>query len=145
MPTNGTYNWSPRLIFGAIWTIFRAGAVPGIPGGRREPQGAENRPKTRGRIHNFILPKVFPVDPAACNLATLQPCKGSASGLGGRPLTSPQRHPEAYLRLEKVMQMIICIWLLVGFRPSLAPRPAPTGRVRKTVQNAPNISPGDQF
>ncbi len=33
----------------------------------------------------------------------------------------------------------------VVFRPNLAPRPVPTGRARKMVQNAPKISPGDQF
>ncbi len=47
--------------FGATCTIFRAGAVPGAPGARRGPQGAENRPKTRGRIYHFIRPKVCPV------------------------------------------------------------------------------------
>ncbi len=61
VPTNWTYNWSPGLIFGATCTLFRAGAMPGAPGVRRGPQGAENRPKTRGRIYNFILPKVCPV------------------------------------------------------------------------------------
>ncbi len=35
--------------------------------------------------------------------------------------------------------------VLAGFRPNLVPRPIPTGRVRKMVQNAPKISPGDQF
>ena len=34
---------------------------------------------------------------------------------------------------------------LDGFRPNLAPRPVPTGRARKTKQNAPKISLGDQF
>jgi hypothetical protein len=61
VPTNATYNWSPELIFDATCTIFRAGAVPGAPGARRGPQGAEKRPKTRGRIYHFILPKVCPV------------------------------------------------------------------------------------
>ncbi len=60
VPTNGTYNWSPGLILGATCTIFRAGAVPGAPGARRGPQGAEHRPRTRGRIYDFFLPKVCP-------------------------------------------------------------------------------------
>ena len=47
VPTNGPYNWSPELIFGATCTILWAGAVPGLPG----PRGAESRPKTRGRIY----------------------------------------------------------------------------------------------
>jgi hypothetical protein len=34
--------------------------VPGAPGARRGPQGAENWPKTGGRIYNLILPKVCP-------------------------------------------------------------------------------------
>ncbi len=55
MPTNGAYNWSPGLVFGATCAIFKAGAVPGAPGARRGAQGAENRPKTRGRIYHFIL------------------------------------------------------------------------------------------
>ncbi len=48
------------MIFGAIYILFRAGAVPGAPGARRGLQGAENLPKTRGRIYHFILPKVCP-------------------------------------------------------------------------------------
>ena len=60
MPTNGTHNWSPGLIFGAACTIFRAGAVPGAPGARRGPEGADNRPKTLGRTYHVILPKVCP-------------------------------------------------------------------------------------
>jgi hypothetical protein len=48
------------LICGATCTVFRAGAVPRAPGARRGPQGAENQPKTRGRIYRFILPKVCP-------------------------------------------------------------------------------------
>jgi hypothetical protein len=35
--------------------------VPGAPGARRGPQGAENRSKNRGRIYHFLLPKVCPV------------------------------------------------------------------------------------
>jgi hypothetical protein len=31
------------------------------PGARREPEGAEIRQKTRGRIYHFILPKLWPV------------------------------------------------------------------------------------
>ncbi len=62
--TQRTHEWDVELfsglIFGATWTLFKAGAVPGAPGARRGPQGAENRPKTRGRIYHFILPKVFP-------------------------------------------------------------------------------------
>ncbi len=61
VPTNGTYNWSPGLIFGETCTIFLAGAVPGAPGARRGPRGAENRPRTRGRIYHVVLPKVCPV------------------------------------------------------------------------------------
>ncbi len=49
------------MIFGATCSSFRAGAVPGAPGARRGSQGAEHRPKTRGRIYHFILPKVCPV------------------------------------------------------------------------------------
>ncbi len=45
-------------MLGATCTIFRAGAVPGAPGARRGPQGAENRPKTRSQIYHLILPKV---------------------------------------------------------------------------------------
>jgi hypothetical protein len=33
IPTNGPYNWSPRLILGATCTIFRAGTIPKAPGG----------------------------------------------------------------------------------------------------------------
>ncbi len=47
-------NWSAGLICAASCTIFRAGAVPGAPGARRGPQGAENRPKARGQIY-FML------------------------------------------------------------------------------------------
>ncbi len=44
---------------GDFWcTISLAGAVPGAPGDRRAPRGAENWPKPQGRIYNFILPKV---------------------------------------------------------------------------------------
>ncbi len=50
-------------MFGATCTIFRAGAVPGAPGASRGPQGAENRPETRGRIYHFIIPKVRPMAP----------------------------------------------------------------------------------
>ncbi len=39
----------------------------------------------------------------------------------------------------------IFIRFLVGFRPNLAPRPAPTGRARQMVQHAPKVSAGDQF
>ncbi len=46
------------LIFGATCTIVRAGAAPGAPGARREPQGADNRPKKRGRIYHLFLRKV---------------------------------------------------------------------------------------
>ncbi len=51
VPTNGAYKWSPVMNFGATFDMFRAGAVPGAPGARRGPQGAEHRPKTRGRIY----------------------------------------------------------------------------------------------
>ncbi len=37
---------------------------------------------------------------------------------------------------------LICF---AGFRPNLAPRLVPTGRARQMMQNAPQISPGDQF
>ncbi len=50
-----------------------------------------------------------------------------------------------YFRLEWVMQTLIFIWFLAGFRPNLGPRPVPTGRARTMVQNAPQISPGEQF
>ena len=52
---------------------------------------------------------------------------------------------EPYLRLEEVMKIILFICFLAGFRPNLAPRPVPTGRARKMVQNAPKISPANQF
>ena len=55
VPENGTYNWPPGLIFGAISTIFTTGAVPKAPGARRGPRGPENRSKTRGRIDHSIL------------------------------------------------------------------------------------------
>jgi hypothetical protein len=50
-----------------------------------------------------------------------------------------------YLRFVYVIAIIVFIWFLAGFRPNLGPRPAPTGRARKMVRNAPTISPGDRF
>ncbi len=85
VPTNGTYNWSPGLVFCATCTIFRAGAVPGAPGARRGPQGAENRPKTRGRIHHFILPKVCRIGPIGALLAPYWRPYRSAQPRGTRP------------------------------------------------------------
>ena len=35
--------------------------------------------------------------------------------------------------------------LRAGFRPNPVPRPVPTGRARKMMQNAPKIGPGDQL
>ncbi len=40
------------------------------PGARCGPQGAENRPGTRGQIYHFILPKVCPVRGPARNLSS---------------------------------------------------------------------------
>ncbi len=54
MPTNGMSSLVSEADFGAGCTICRAGAVPGAPGARRGPQGAENLAKTRGRIYGFI-------------------------------------------------------------------------------------------
>ncbi len=48
------------------------------PGARRGAQGAENRPKTRGQIYNFILPKVCPIF-----LPGRGPGPPKNSGLGG--------------------------------------------------------------
>ena len=79
MPTNGTCNWSPELIFGATCTTFRAGAVPGSPGARRGPQGAENRAQIRGQIFHFILPKVCPTPRGMC--AKTRAAKSDASQL----------------------------------------------------------------
>jgi hypothetical protein len=39
------------------------------------------------------------------------------------------------------MKIIIVIWFLAAFRPNLAPRPVPTGRALKMVQNTTKISP----
>ncbi len=60
VPTKGPCHWSPGLIFGATCAIFRAGARPIAPGARRGSRGAKNRPRTRGQISRFILPKVCP-------------------------------------------------------------------------------------
>jgi hypothetical protein len=53
--TQSAHEWAPGLVSGA-----RAGARPRAPGARRGSQGAENRPKNRGRIYHVILPQVCP-------------------------------------------------------------------------------------
>ena len=63
-----------------------------------------------------------------------------ASGMKEYVPRRRDKHPFTYLRLESVKKIIIVILVLAGFRPNLAPRPVPTGRAPKMVQNAPKIS-----
>ncbi len=59
--------------------------------------------------------------------------------LGGN--TKNYKHTYTYLRLEQVITIVISMWFSAGFRPHLAPRPVPTGRARKMVQNEPTLAP----
>jgi hypothetical protein len=43
------------MSFAATCVNFRTGTVPGAPGACRRPQGAENRPQTRGFISVFLI------------------------------------------------------------------------------------------
>ncbi len=72
-------------------------SLPGLPGPAVGPQGAENRPKARGRISHFILPTVCPGIAATLRsaqgdprlLSSPRPSRvGDASGTSGEVLRS---------------------------------------------------------
>jgi hypothetical protein len=62
--TKSAQEWDLEWVSGTVvWRNPHYSSSRGrsrAPGARRGPQGAENRPKTRGRIYDFIFPQVFP-------------------------------------------------------------------------------------
>ncbi len=69
-------------------------------------------------------------------------------GTGPKPtkFRQPNQKPQLSSNQAKKQKLEFNFWPFSNiFHPNLAPRPAPTGQARKLVQNAAQISSGDQF
>ncbi len=126
--------------------------------GSRDPQWAqepENRPKTRARIYHFILgTRRWELPPGRAESSVGGSAVGSfallravRTGRAAARTTTWLSSNLVSIRIdneaEKLQFGFGRFWVV--FRPNLAPRPVLTDRARKMMQNAPKISPRDQF